>query len=341
MSKTRILALGAALVLAGAACGGGRSGSGEPALRLGYFPNITHATAIVGVEGGIFEKHLGGLGRLETQTFTAGGQAVEALFAEGLDATYIGPSPAINAYIRSDGEAIRILAGATAGGAYFVVQPDVDNVQDLRGERLATPQLGNTQDTALRSWLGEQGLETQGNDPEVEILPQDNSRTLETFRTREIAGAWVPEPWASRLVVEAGGRVLVDERDLWPGGQYSTTLLIVRTDFLEEQPDVVRALIQAHVEADAFVNANEEEAKSLTGAAIERITGRRLPREVVDRAWASLTFTVDPIAASLRRSAEQAEELGFLDESQLEGIYYVTYVNNVLKSAGKPDIKVS
>lgn len=330
----------AVLIVLGAACGGSQQ-QGKVTLRLGYFPNITHATALLGLEKGIFARNLGTDVWLETQTFNAGGEAIEAMFAEGLDATFIGPNPAINAFVKSNGEAIRILAGATSGGAYFVVTPEIDSAADLKGKKVATPQVGNTQDVALRSWLTEQGLKVvQGEEPEVEIIPQANPQTLETFRTGSIDGAWVPEPWASRLVLEAGGKVLVDERDLWPGGQYVTTHLIVRTEFMQEHPELVEALLRGHVEANEFLAANNDEAKAVTAEAIGRITGRGLPREVIDRAWGNLTFTVDPLSSSLVKSAQEAAELGFIDDADLKGIYDVSYLNNILNQSGKSAIKV-
>jgi NitT/TauT family transport system substrate-binding protein len=344
--KSKLFVLSVALSLIGAACGGsdGESsggGEGQLTVRLGYFPNITHATPIVGLEKGILAKSLGPDVKLETQTFNAGGQAIEAIFAEGLDATFIGPNPAINAFAKSNGEAIRILAGATSGGAYFVVKPEINSAGDLKGKKLATPQVGNTQDVALRSWLGEQGLKVkQGEKPDVEIIAQENAQTLETFRSGAVDGAWVPEPWASRLVKEAGGKVLVDEKDLWPDGKYVTTHLIVRTKFLEEHPEVVEALVRGHVEANDFVNSNSDEAKSTTGAAIEKITGRGLPKEVIDAAWENLTFTIDPIASSLKKSAEDAAKLGFIEKVDLNGIYDVSHLNKVLEQNGKSAIKV-
>jgi NitT/TauT family transport system substrate-binding protein len=341
MLRSKVVALIAILVLAGTAC---RSQSEDdpsnPTLRLGYFPNITHATAIVGLEKGIFQKHLGNVD-LQTQTFNAGPQAVEAIFSEGLDATFIGPSPAINAFAKSNGEAIRIVAGATAGGAYFVVKPEIGSADDLRGKRVASPQAGNTQDVALRAWLRDQGLKVSEREkPDVEIVPQENSQTLETFRSGSIFGAWVPEPWASRLILEARGKILVDERDLWPGGQYVTTHLVIRTEFLEQNPETVRELVRGLVEANDFMNSSSDEAKAVAGAAIARITGRSLPQEVVDRAWQNLTFTVDPIASSLERSAEDATGLGFLEKVDLKGIYELDYLNEILEKAGKPAIKV-
>jgi sulfonate transport system substrate-binding protein len=348
--RSKALVLVVALSVLGAACGsdGGSNeeqsagANGEQVtLRLGYFPNITHATAIVGLEKGIFAKNLGPNVKLETQTFNAGGQAIEAIFAEGLDATFIGPNPAVNAFAKSNGEAIRILAGATSGGAYFVVKPAINSADDLKGKKLASPQVGNTQDVALRSWLSAQGLKvTQGEKPDVEIIAQENAQTLETFRSGAVDGAWVPEPWASRLVKEAGGKVLVDEKDLWPDGKYVTTHLIVRTEFLEEHPGEVQALVKGEVEANDFVNSKSEEAKTVTGAAIEKITGRGLPKEVVDAAWENLTFTVDPIASSLKKSAEDAAKLGFIEKVDLDGIYDVSYLNKVLEQNGKSAIKV-
>ncbi|MBL8976754.1 MAG: ABC transporter substrate-binding protein, partial [Myxococcales bacterium] len=212
LSRRRLsAALLAALVVA--ACGGGSS---EPSLRLGYFPNITHAAALVGVSDGIFARQLGAI-KLETFTFNAGPAAIEALLSGSLDASYVGPNPAINAFVKSRGEAVRIIAGATSGGAFLVVRPEISSAADLRGQAVASPQLGGTQDVALRSWLATQGLKTDtSGGGDVSVVPQENAQTLERFRDGKLAGAWVPEPWASRLVLEGGGKVLVDERDLWP-----------------------------------------------------------------------------------------------------------------------------
>ena len=326
---------------AGGAAGG--IGGGRVTLRLGFFPNITHATAIAGVETGIFARNLEPDVTLRTATFNAGPAAVEALFSGALDAAYIGPNPAINAFVRSRGEAIRIISGATSGGAFLVVRPEIGSAQALRGKKVASPQLGNTQDVALRSWLRAQGLRTdaQGGG-DVSVVPQENAQSLETFRSGQIAGAWLPEPWATRLVLEGGGKVLVDERDLWPDGQYVTTHLVVRTAFLREHPEAVERLLRGQVEANAYVNAHPAEAQRLVNDVIERITGRRLSDEVITAAWRNLTFTNDPIAASLRRSATDAAAFGFLkgDEVALDGIYNLQLLNTVLRSAGSPEVQV-
>jgi NitT/TauT family transport system substrate-binding protein len=229
-----------------AACSPTVEGGSGTVLRLGYFPNITHATAIVGVERGIFADALGEEVTLDARSFNAGPDVVEAIFSGALDASYIGPNPALNAFAESNGEAIRIVSGATSGGASLVVSEEIAAPEDLVGARLASPQLGNTQDVALRAWLAEQGFETTlegGGD--VEILPQANGDILTAFGAGELDGAWVPEPWATRMVEEAGGHVLVNEADLWRDGQFVTTHLIVATSFLEEHPDVVRPCSRA------------------------------------------------------------------------------------------------
>ena len=309
-------------------------------LRLGYFPNITHAPALVGVEKGIFAEKLGANVTLAPQAFNAGPAAVEAIFNGAIDATYIGPNPAINAFAKSNGEAIRIVSGATSGGAYLVVNPSINKPADLKGKKIASPQLGNTQDVALRSWLKANKLsaDTQGGG-DVSIVPQENGQTLEAFKTGLISGAWVPEPWATRLVQEAKAKVLLDEKTLWPGGQYVTTHLVVRTGFLKDHPDVVKHLLEGQVAATDFVNANPAEAKTLVNQGIQKLTGKAIPQAVIDAAWPNMTFTNDPIAASLRKGAADAISVGLLDgKTKLDGIYDLTLLNEVLKAAGKPEV---
>ena len=320
--------------------GAGSPGAAEPVeLRLGYFPNVTHATALAGIKQGIFEAALPDNVTLKTTPFNAGPEAVESIFSGGLDATFIGPNPAINAFSKSKGEAIRIVSGATSGGAYLVVKPEITSAAQLKGRKLATPQLGNTQDVALRAWLKEQGLSTDvlgGGD--VSIVPQPNAQTLDTFRSGEIDGAWVPEPWATRLIQEGGGTILVDERDLWPGGQYVTTHLVVTPTFLAAHPDVVKALLEGLVAATDYVNDEPAEAQAVVNQAIADVTQKALPEAVLAAAWPNLTFTVDPVAASLATSAAEATELGLLDETDLTGIYDLTLLNEVLREAGQPEI---
>jgi NitT/TauT family transport system substrate-binding protein len=331
-----LLGLGSAL----AGCGESSAPNAvPPVLRLGYFANVTHAPAIVALEQGYLSEAVGPGVKLDLRTFNAGPEAVEAIFSNALDISYIGPNPAINAFAQSGGEAIRIVAGATSGGAALVVKPGITTPAQLAGSKLATPQRGNTQDVALRAWLKKQGLKSDlegGGD--VSILPQPNAQSLETFRGEEIQGAWVPEPWASRLVLEGGGSVLVDERTLWPDGRFVTTHVMVRTAFLKERPEIVAGFLRAHVRAIDFLNAEPGRAREIVNAAIGRLTGRPLPAAVIERAWSTLTFTVDPIADSLRRSAEDATAVGLLDAVRLDGIYDLAPLNAILAAAGRPPI---
>ena len=337
----RIPRLLIALPLILVACAGPASGGDSPTvtLRLGYFPNVTHATAIVGVENGIFQDKLGSDVTLTTQTFNAGGDVVEAIFNGGLDASYVGPNPALNAWAQSEGTAIKIISGATSGGAFLVVSPDITSPNQLAGKKLGSPQLGNTQDVALRAWLKEQGYTTDlegGGD--VSILPQANADILTAFSTGALDGAWVPEPWATRMIEEGGGHVLVDERDLWPDGEFVTTQLMVSQEFLNAHPDVVKHLLEGQVEANQFVNENAAESQQIVATAIGELTGSELDPAILAAAWENLVFTDDPIASSLAESAAHAEEVGLLEPVDLEGIYDLSMLNEVLSAEGMEEI---
>jgi NitT/TauT family transport system substrate-binding protein len=328
----------------GAADGSSASGTGadaEPSgtLNLGYFPNVTHAPAIIGVEEGIFADALGDA-ELSTVTFNSGTEASEALLSESIDASFIGPNPAINAFAQSDG-AVTLVAGTTSGGASLVVAEDVGGPEDLEGQTLATPSLGNTQDVALRAWLIEQGYEVNNTDGgDVKITPQENADTLASFQAGDIAGAWVPEPWATRLVDEGGGKVLVDESDLWTDtdGRFVTTHLLVRTAYLEEHPENVRALISGLLDAIDRANADPTAAQGVTNDGIEKVTTKGLPDETIQGAWENLEFTPDPVAASLQGSADDAVEVELLEPVELDGIYDLAILNELLAERGEPEV---
>lgn len=348
-SKTPIRCV-AAFVIASAlllaACGSSDSttkseGSATASVkvRLGYFPNVTHATAIVGVDKGLFAKALGG-NKLDTKTFADGTAASEALSAGAIDATYIGSGPAINLFQKSGGKAIKIISGATSGGASLVVKPSISSAKDLKGKTLSTPKLGNTQDVSLRYWLKKQGYATTttgGGD--VKIAPQENSQTLDAFKTGTIDGAWVPEPWATRLVVEGGGKVLLDERDLFPNHQFVTTNLIVATKFLDAHPAVVKQLVEGQVAANAYINANTATSQTIVNAALKKLTGKDLKPEVIQKAWKNLEFTNDPVSSSLQTAADAATAVKLLDSNDVKGIYDLTILNGILKDKGEPAVK--
>jgi sulfonate transport system substrate-binding protein len=315
---------------------------GPVTMRVGYFPNITHSQALVGVARGDFQKVLGSDVTLDVKIFNAGPSVIEALFAGQIDLSYIGPNPAINGYVQSKGEALRVIAGATSGGAAFVVRPDANiaKPEDLAGKKLASPQLGNTQDVALRAYLAEHGLKLAEKGGNVQVTPTDNPQILDLFRQKQIDGAWVPEPWASRLMVDGGGKLFLDERDLWPGGDFVTANIIVSTKFLKEHPDLVKAWLRAHVEVTQWELANPDQAKQISNDEIKRLTGKALAKEVIDGAWSRMRITYDPISVSLFKSADAAYTAGFLKEKpNLSGIYDLKLLNEVLKEKGLPSVK--
>jgi len=333
------LALGAVVATLGlSACGGDTqaSGSAAPAeVRLGYFPNLTHATPIVADKEGFFSKHLGAT-KLKVSTFNAGPAAMEALKSGAIDATYVGPGPATNAFINSGGKALTIVAGAAAGGASLVVDPSIGKASDLKGKKVSTPSLGNTQDIALRYWLKQQGLKTdlQGGG-DVNVSPQDNAQVVDAFTQKLIAGAWVPEPYATRLV-QAGGKVLVDERDLWPGKKFATTVLAVRTDFLKAHPETIKALLAGDLDASDFIAANPVKSQKDVADLIAKVSGKPMKQSVILAAWKQLDFTVDPVPASILEGAQHAFEVGVLKkEPKLDKLVDLTLLNQLLKERGK------
>jgi NitT/TauT family transport system substrate-binding protein len=336
-----MLALG---VLVLAACGssadaGGSADNGPLTLRLGYFPNLTHASALVGVKKGFFASALGPSVTIETHTFNAGGDAVTAILSGSIDATFVGPNPTTNAFVQSHGEAVRVIAGAASGGALLIVKPSITSPAELKGKKIADPQLGGTQDIALRWYLKAQGFKTDtAGGGDVNVLPQDNAQSLTAFKQGQIDGAWVPEPWASRLVVEGGGKVLVDERDLWPGGQFVTTNLMVSRQFLNAHPVRVKALLEGLYQATQYINSNPGDAQTATNDAVEQITGKKLATGVVSAAWPHLTFTLDPLAATLKASADHAHSLGLLPSVDVNGLYDLTLLNQVLAAHGQPAV---
>ena len=237
---------------------------------------------------------------------------------------------------------MRIVAGSTSGGAYLVVKPGITSVEQLKGKTIATPSLGNTQDVAMRAWLKDNGIETSADGGgDVTILPQKNATTLESFINGDIDGAWVPEPWATRLIEEGGATVLVDERDLWTetGGQYVTTHLIVRTEFLDKHPDLVKAVIEGLADAIDLIASDPAKARGDVVAQITDITGSAPKADTIAKSFANLTFTLDPISASLQKSANDAVSVGLLDKVDLKGIYDLGLLNQVLAARGQPEVK--
>ncbi len=331
-----LLPAAAAACLVHSSCGGDSRGA---RVRLGYFPNITHSQAVVGIARGDFQSALGDSVELVPILFNAGPSVIEAIYAGEVDMAYIGPNPAVNGFVRSGGEALRVIAGATSGGASLVVRGglDVQAPAGLAGLRLATPQLGNTQDVALRVYLSSNGLWTADAGGDVEIIPAPNPQILDMFRQGQIDGAWVPEPWATRLLNECGGTLLVDERSLWPDGEFTTALLIVSTSFLEEDPDIVRRMVDAHVSVTLWERENPDEAAGLLCSELGRLTGSDLDPATISGAFGRMEPTWDPLLSTLSSSARAAWTVGFLDEEpDLEGIYDPGPLEAVLSSRSVP-----
>ena len=306
-------------------------------LRLGYFPNITHAQALVGLEKGMFREHLAGI-ELKTYVFNAGPSVIEAMFAGKLDISYIGPSPTINGYVQSGGQALRVVAGACSGGAVLVVRggSGINSTADLSGKKLGSPQLGNTQDVALRHYLMANGLKTKEDGGSVEVVTVPNADILTLFKKGELDGAWVPEPWGARLVHEGGGRLMLDERTLWENGSFVTANIIVSTKMLNERPKLVKAFLEAHVDATIWIQQNPEDAKKVVNAQLQKLTGKALANETLNEAFSRLNMTYDPVSASLRTYADWAFDLGFLGSTRpdLSHIYSLGTLNGILKEKG-------
>ena len=309
--------------------------SGPVTLHLGYFANVTHAVPLVGLNNGIFAQELGANVTIDPKTFNAGPDVITAIFAGELDASYLGQSPAVNGYVQSDGHDVRIVSGAASGGAALVVKPEITEPAQLSGKRIASPQLGNTQDIALRNWLKQNGVPAEENGGDIKVIPTANADALTAFKNGDLDGGWAPEPWATRLVQEGGGHILVDEKTLWPNGQFATTVLIVRTNFLNDHPDTVQKLISANVKTVQWIKQHTEEAKTLVNQQIEAVTSKALPKAVIDAAFPNVEFTYDPIQSSVETAAKQAYDLGLLqDNPDLADLFSLDILNIVLAKQG-------
>ncbi|MCQ4196748.1 aliphatic sulfonate ABC transporter substrate-binding protein [Streptomyces parvulus] len=318
---------------------GAEKTDGLDSVRIGYFGNVTHATALVGNQKGFFQK---ALGATETKyaTFNAGPSEIEALNSGSIDIGWIGPSPSINGYTKSGGKNLRIIGGSASGGVKLVVNPDkIKSLKDVKGKRIATPQLGNTQDVAFLNWIAEQGwkVDAQSGKGDVTVVRSDNKVTPDAYKSGSLDGAWVPEPTASKLVAE-GGKVLLDESTLWPDEKFVITNIIVSQKFLAEHPKAVEAVLKASVETNEWIKANPDEAKAAANKQLEKDTGKALPADVLDPAWKSIQLTDDPLAATLDAQADHAVKAGLLDKPDLAGIYDLTLLNKVLAAKGRPAV---
>nr|WP_239063843.1 MULTISPECIES: aliphatic sulfonate ABC transporter substrate-binding protein [unclassified Streptomyces] len=318
---------------------GAKKTDGLDSVRIGYFGNLTHGTALVGNRKGFFQKELGAT-RAQYAVFNAGPSQIEALNSGSVDIGWIGPSPAINGYVKAGGKNLRIIGGSASGGVKLVVDPDrIRSLEDVEGKRIATPQLGNTQDVAFLHWAAGRGwkVDPLSGKGDVTVVRSDNKVTPDAFRAGSVDGAWVPEPTASKLVAD-GGEVLLDEASLWPDEKFVITNIVVRQEFLKKHPKAVEAVLRASVAANRWINAHPQEAKTVANEQLAADSGKALPAEVLDPAWESVRFTDDPLASTLSAQAGHAVDAGLLKDPGLDGIYDLGPLNKVLAAAGEPTV---
>jgi len=306
--------------------------------RLGYFPNINHAQALIGVGNGDYQKVLGNNIELKTLTFNAGPSATEALLANQIDAAYIGPNPTVNGYVVSEGKALRVISGVASGGAVFIVRNDsgIQSTKDFAGKKFASPQIGNTQDVALRKYLLDNGFKTKDKGGNVEVLPIKNPDILTLFLKKEIDGAWVPEPWGEKLIKEGNGRLFLDERSQWPADKFVTANIIVNPEYLKNNPDVIKKFLEAHVNETQWINSHKEEALKTFNFELKKLTGQTIPDDQLKEAFSRLELTYDPLQETLIKSANDAFEIGYLGKTKpdLNGLYDLRILNEILKEKG-------
>jgi NitT/TauT family transport system substrate-binding protein len=312
--------------------------TGEPksnVMRIGYFPNINHAQAVIGLGRGDFQAALDGV-EVKKLEFNAGPSVIEAMLAKQIDIAYIGPNPAINGYLVTNGGLLRVISGATSGGAVFVVRNDagIQSTADLGGKKFASPQLGNTQDVALRKYLLENGYDAERG--AVEVIPAKVSDIVTLMLKKDIDGAWVPEPWGAKLIKEANARIFLDERSIWPDGEFVSAHVIVRTEYLASNPENVKRFLAAHVEQTEWINENPDQAIEAFNGELKKNTGKTIPEDELAEGLSRMKHTNDPIQASLYQSADDAVELKFIkvDVSGLQGIYDLQLLNQVLAEKG-------
>ena len=313
------------------ALNGGQEQSNQDKIRVAFFPSISHAAPIVGIENGIFESSIGQEIKIETKLFDSGPQVIESIFANSIDVAYVGPGPVINGFLKSNGNDIKILAGAASGGASFIIHPDsgLDSIENFDGKRIASPQISNSQDVSLRHYLASNNLQPVEKGGTVFVLNISNPDIYTLFAKGEIDGAWVPEPWATMLVEELDGVRLFNEENLWPNEEFTSVLLISRTDYLEKNPELVKNWLKSHEETIAWINANPDKSKSIFEGFLKKHMGKSLPTKIIDESFSNLTITSDPIKSSVLIFAERADSLGYLgrDGYNLDGIFYQSDLN--------------
>lgn len=336
MRRSALLwALIGAVLAAGGGCRDRRSKDAAPAtLRLGFFATLTHGAALVALQRDELGRALAPV-TVQPTPFHAGPAAMEALFAGALDACYVGPAPAINGYLRSHGEALVVVAGAALDGAGLVVRKtaNIGGPADLHGKRIASPQLGNTQDIALRRYLADNGLATRDRGGDVQVLPLASSDILSLIKQRELDGAWVPEPWTTRLIDEADGTLLVDERDRWPDKKFPSALLVVTRALATAHPELVQKLVAVNASTIAWMKAHPDEARALVASGVARWGKRTLSPALLAKALAHVEPSAELLDAALAKQLADGRALGFLPAGDASGLVDHRFADAAAKAA--------
>ena len=298
----------------------------ENNIRVAFFPSVVHAVPIIGMETQTFENTLDGDLDIQVKIFDSGPQVIESIFSNSVDIAYVGPGPVINGFLKSDGNDLKILAGAASGGASFVIQKNsgLDLIENYSGKRIAAPQISNTQDVSLRHYLAENGLITAEKGGDVFVLNIANPDIYTLFAKGDIDGAWVPEPWATMLVEELDGVRLFDENEFWPENQFSSVLLIGRSDYIEKNPEIIKKWINANEKTAQWINNHPDESKKLYNEFLNSYMGRTLPQNIVEKSFSNIIITSEPLENSVYTFAERADALGYLgrDGYSLDGLFY-------------------
>ena len=307
----------------------------ENKIRVAYFPNINHAVPIIGMEKGTFQNQLGNNTVIEPILFDAGPQVIESIFAGSIDIAYVGPGPAINGFLKSEDHNVKILSGAASGGASFIVHPNskINSVADFAGKRIAAPQIGNTQDISLRSYLSENGLKPSEKGGSVIVLNISNPDIYTLFAKGDIDAAWVPEPTATILVQQLDGKRLFNEEDLWPENRFASVLLIAREEYVKQNPEVINKWLEAHKQTVNWINSNPEQTRTIFIDFMKKETGKSLPDSLIDESLSNLKITSDPIVSSIHTFAKRADSLGYLGRHgySLDRIFFDINSNSQLQ----------
>lgn len=310
--------------------------NGKMIVRVGYFPNLTHTQALVGLSDGTFQKAMGSQIEIQQHTFNAGPAEIEALLAGEIDLGYIGPVPAINGFVKSRG-GLRIVAGAADGGAVLVARKDADiqSVADLSGKKVAVPQLGNTQDISLRNLLASANLKDAAKGGTVTVIPAENPDILTLIAKGEVDAALVPEPWGSRILKQGSAEIVLDSRDVWRDGKYATAVVIVSKKFLDEHPDVVEKWLSAHVEITDRINSDKETSKKVANNMIKTLTQKSLPEDVLNSSFERITVTYNPEKDSVEEFVRISADNGYIKgDPDITDLFDLTLINKVLKKKG-------